>query len=212
MSRVCRYAPLAKITAWFWFSGLPSPIIGFPGSLILKSTRHSPDVASRPMRHDAKSSVSGSRGTCTKHTFKSRWSLISSSIASALNLSNDPGGASLCFPKICADTKNSNLERTSNSAVASSYPSKRASKRSASPYKVTPRTHRLSDCVRSLAHVCTCFQCVCKTTSSSVPSAPMRSLKLSKSCANVATIREKSVFSSSRGVTSSLWRYLTSSA
>ena len=185
--------------------------MGFPGRRTLYSTRHAPVASSRPMRHDAKSSFVWSVGTCTKHTFKSAWSRISSSMASALCLSSDPGAAARCFPKICADTRNSNLPRAIRSAVSSSCPSSRASRRIAEPYRQTPRTHLASDCVRSLAQVCASGQCSRSTTSSSLPSAPMRSLKLSKSSANVATMSEKSVFSSSSRAVSSVRRYLTSS-
>ena len=52
MSRVCRHSPRAKITAWFWFSGLPSPMIGLPGSFTLYSTEPSRVSGSTPRRHE----------------------------------------------------------------------------------------------------------------------------------------------------------------
>lgn len=35
ISIVCKPSPRVKMMAWFWFSGLPSPNIGGPGSFIL---------------------------------------------------------------------------------------------------------------------------------------------------------------------------------
>ena len=44
-----------KIIAWFWFSGLPSPIIGSPGSLTLKVRCKLPSFSSSiPTKHEAK--------------------------------------------------------------------------------------------------------------------------------------------------------------
>jgi hypothetical protein len=46
MSRVCSASPREKMIAWFWFSGLPSPTIGSPGSWTRKISTTAPDCGS----------------------------------------------------------------------------------------------------------------------------------------------------------------------
>ena len=161
MSMVCTYIPVASAMPRFWFSGLPSPTMAWPGSRIrcdetmptgaplasnaaLRCVMYHRIPPGRAMPSSGMV-LSSSSSKCAVTMLMWGKVMRSSSIWSSFSWFPSE-------PYTCAQTRWLYLAATRGSMSDSGTPSSLASTRVASAYDAMPRTVRMSVWLRPLAH------------------------------------------------------------